>query len=144
MRTMTLRKHPEWMILDLWPVRHWLHFWQLRTTISSFIVTLELRVNGTAFAILAMFFYNFLILGLPLSITNFMIHVNYSIDSKLPMFCDAHIILYMFIFFANNAILISLLGGARTSWCGTSRSSSQCMTGSVSTIPQSSSPSSYF
>ena len=43
------------MILDLWPVRHWLHFWQLRTTISSFIVTLELRVKGTAFAILAMF-----------------------------------------------------------------------------------------
>ena len=28
---------------DLWHLRHWLHFWQLRTTISTFIETLEKR-----------------------------------------------------------------------------------------------------
>ena len=31
---------------DLWPLRHWSHFWQLRTTIITFTVTLQLRVTG--------------------------------------------------------------------------------------------------
>ena len=43
----------------LWPLRHWFHFWQLRTTIWTFTVTLEKRVTGTAFAILAMFLISF-------------------------------------------------------------------------------------
>ena len=31
---------------DLWCSRHWSHVWQLRTTIITFIVTLQLRVTG--------------------------------------------------------------------------------------------------
>ena len=40
----------------------------MRTAISSFIVTLELRVKWTAFAILAMFEYKFPIMMLKLKI----------------------------------------------------------------------------
>ena len=51
----------------------------------------------------------------------------------LPMFCDAEKYIWMCIFWTNDAILFSFPGGAQTSWFGTSRSSSRCTTGSVST-----------
>ena len=42
-KTMTNEEHPgpQWTILDLWLLGHWLHFWQLKTTISTFTVTLQ-------------------------------------------------------------------------------------------------------
>ena len=44
---------------------------------------------------------------------------------------------HVLLLFANNTILISSSGGAQTSWCETSRSSSRCMTDSVSIMTSS-------
>ena len=40
------RAHSKSNARDLWPLRHWLHLWQLRRT-TTFIGTLEWRMTGT-------------------------------------------------------------------------------------------------
>ena len=40
------RAAPHSVAYDLWPMRHWFHFRQLRTTILTFIVTRQLKVTG--------------------------------------------------------------------------------------------------
>ena len=39
-------KNKSFLAVPLRPLRYWLHFWQLRTTISTFIVALQLTLSG--------------------------------------------------------------------------------------------------
>ena len=56
-KTMTIAKTPSKNNLrDLWPLWHWLHFWQLRTTTSTFKVTLNKGWQGQPFQFLRCLF----------------------------------------------------------------------------------------